>query len=28
MKLQKLYLSACRGENEEYKDWVTPVYEV
>jgi len=28
MKLQKLYLSACRGENEQYKDWVTPVYEV
>jgi len=26
MKLQKLYLSACRGENERYKDWVTPVY--
>jgi branched-chain amino acid aminotransferase len=26
MKLQALYLSACRGENEKYKDWVTPVY--
>ena len=26
MKLQKLYLSACRGENEKYRDWVTPVY--
>jgi branched-chain amino acid aminotransferase len=26
MKLQDLYLSACRGENEKYKDWVTPVY--
>jgi branched-chain amino acid aminotransferase len=26
MKLQGLYLSACRGENEKYKDWVTPVY--
>jgi branched-chain amino acid aminotransferase len=26
MKLQELYLSACRGENEKYKDWVTPVY--
>ncbi len=26
MKLQKLYLSACRGENEAYRDWVTPVY--
>src|SRR5579864_6413543 len=27
MQLQKLYLSACRGENERYSDWVTPVYE-
>lgn len=27
MKLQTLYLSACRGENEKYRDWVTPVYE-
>ena len=27
MKLQSLYLSACRGENEKYSDWVTPVYE-
>jgi branched-chain amino acid aminotransferase len=26
MKLQELYLAACRGENEKYKDWVTPVY--
>ncbi len=26
MKLQQLYLSACRGENEKYRDWVTPVY--
>jgi branched-chain amino acid aminotransferase len=26
MKLQALYLSACRGENEKYSDWVTPVY--
>ena len=26
MKLQKLYLSACRGENEAYRDWVTPIY--
>jgi branched-chain amino acid aminotransferase len=26
MQLQALYLSACRGENEKYKDWVTPVY--
>ncbi len=26
MKLQDLYLSACRGENEKYHDWVTPVY--
>src|SRR5579864_9099852 len=26
MKLQALYLSACRGENEKYRDWVTPVY--
>lgn len=26
MELQALYLSACRGENEKYKDWVTPVY--
>ena len=27
MKLQELYLSACRGENEKYRAWVTPVYE-
>src|SRR5438270_5366685 len=27
MKLQELYLSACRGEHEKYIDWVTPVYE-
>jgi branched-chain amino acid aminotransferase len=26
MKLQALYLSACRGENEKYRSWVTPVY--
>ena len=26
MKLQALYLSACRGEHEKYRDWVTPVY--
>ena len=26
MKLQEVYLSACRGENEKYRDWVTPVY--
>ncbi len=26
MKLQELYLFACRGENEKYHDWVTPVY--
>src|SRR5256884_1329917 len=26
MRLQELYLSACLGENEKYKDWVTPVY--
>jgi branched-chain amino acid aminotransferase len=26
MKLQALYLSACRGENDKYRDWVTPVY--
>src|SRR2546426_6660797 len=26
MRLQELYLSACRGVNEKYKDWVTPVY--
>jgi branched-chain amino acid aminotransferase len=26
MQLQRLYLSACRGENEAYRDWVTPVY--
>src|SRR3989440_10737268 len=26
MKLQALYLSACRGENPAYRDWVTPVY--
>jgi branched-chain amino acid aminotransferase len=27
MQLQQAYLSACRGENDKYKDWVTPVYE-
>jgi branched-chain amino acid aminotransferase len=26
MKLQTAYLAACRGENEKYRDWVTPVY--
>jgi branched-chain amino acid aminotransferase len=26
MKLQEVYLSACRGENEKYRSWVTPVY--
>lgn len=26
MKLQKLYLAACRGENEQYRHWITPVY--
>ncbi|MDQ2714176.1 MAG: branched-chain amino acid transaminase [Chloroflexota bacterium] len=26
MRLQALYLAACRGENERYRDWVTPVY--
>lgn len=26
MKLQALYLTACRGENPQYRDWVTPVY--
>ena len=26
MQLQALYLSACRGENEKYRQWVTPVY--
>ena len=26
MKLQALYLAACRGENEKYCHWVTPVY--
>lgn len=26
MKLQALYLGACRGENEKYRSWVTPVY--
>ncbi|MDQ6660821.1 MAG: branched-chain amino acid transaminase [Chloroflexota bacterium] len=26
MKLQALYLGACRGENEKYREWVTPVY--
>ncbi len=26
MELQALYLSACRGENEKYRDWITPVY--
>jgi branched-chain amino acid aminotransferase len=26
MQLQALYLSACRGENEKYRDWVTSVY--
>ena len=27
MKLQALYLAACRGELERYRDWVTPVYQ-
>jgi len=27
MQLQQAYLSACRGENDKYRDWVTPVYE-
>jgi branched-chain amino acid aminotransferase len=26
MKLQTLYLAACRGENETYRVWGTPVY--
>jgi branched-chain amino acid aminotransferase len=26
MKLQAAYLAACRGENEKYRNWVTPVY--
>ena len=26
MQLQKLYLSACRGENEKYRSWITSVY--
>ena len=26
MKLQAAYLAACRGENEQYRHWVTPVY--
>ncbi len=26
MKLQTLYLAACRGENETYRAWGTPVY--
>lgn len=26
MKLQAMYLAACRGESEKYRDWVTPVY--
>lgn len=26
MKLQALYLSACRAENEKYRSWLTPVY--
>jgi len=25
MKLQQIYLAACRGENPAYSDWVTPV---
>src|SRR6266516_3266489 len=25
MKLQSAYLAACRGENEKYRSWVTPV---
>ena len=27
MQLQANYLKACRGEDERYRDWVTPVYE-
>ncbi len=27
MQLQASYLKACRGEDERYRDWVTPVYE-
>jgi len=27
MKLQSTYLAACRGENEKYQDWITPVYK-
>ncbi len=27
MQLQAMYLSACRGENEKYRNWTTPVYE-
>ncbi|WP_223258235.1 branched-chain amino acid transaminase [Thermogemmatispora tikiterensis] len=27
MKLQALYLAACRGENDKYRHWLTPVYE-
>ncbi len=26
MKLQAAYLAACRGENEKYRNWLTPVY--
>lgn len=26
MELQKAYLAACRGENDKYRSWVTPVY--
>ena len=26
MKLQAAYLAACRGENEKYRSWITPVY--
>lgn len=26
MQLQARYLSACRGENEKYHNWLTPVY--
>jgi branched-chain amino acid aminotransferase len=26
MQLQDMYLLACRGELEKYRDWVTPVY--
>ena len=25
-KLQSLYLAACRGENDKYRDWLTPIY--